>query len=144
MSNNADDYDVGYGKPPKHTQFKPGKSGNPKGRPKQTRNFKTDLQEELQALVTVSEGGKTKTVSRQQAVIMRTMEKALQGDPKAVKMLVGWASTYLMEEPDLLASLPVTQEDQALLDRYGLSRGTEPEEGLEPVDGKYGGGEQDA
>jgi|TARA_R110002072_G_scaffold58405_3_gene148981 hypothetical protein len=144
MSNNADDYDVGYGKPPKHTQFKPGKSGNPKGRPKQTRNFKTDLQEELQALVTVSEGGKTKTVSRQQAVIMRTMEKALQGDLKAVKMLVGWASTYLMEEPDLLASLPVTQEDQALLDRYGLSRGTEPEEGLEPVDGKYGGGEQDA
>jgi hypothetical protein len=37
------DYQVGYGKPPKHTQFKPGKSGNPQGRPKGTKNLKTDL-----------------------------------------------------------------------------------------------------
>jgi hypothetical protein len=144
MSDNTSDYEVGYGKPPKHTQFKPGKSGNPKGRPKKTRNFKTDLEEELGALVTINEGGKKQTISRQQAVIKRTMEKALQGDLRAVKMLVDWTNLQLMEEPDLLASLPLTQEDQALLDRYGLSRGTEPEEGLEPVDGKYGGGEQDA
>lgn len=144
MSDNTSDYEVGYGKPPKHTQFKPGKSGNPKGRPKKTRNFKTDLEEELGALVTINEGGKKQTISRQQAIIKRTMEKALQGDLRAVKMLVDWTNLQLMEEPDLLASLPLTQEDQALLDRYGLSRGTEPEEGLEPVDGKYGGGEQDA
>ena len=38
---------VGYKRPPKHTQFKPGQSGNPRGRGKNTRNFKTDLVEEL-------------------------------------------------------------------------------------------------
>ena len=42
-----DEYDVGYKKPPKRTQFKPGQSGNPRGRPKGTKNLKTDLAEAL-------------------------------------------------------------------------------------------------
>ena len=41
------DYEVGRGKPPLHTRFKPGESGNPKGRPKGVRNFKTDVQATL-------------------------------------------------------------------------------------------------
>jgi hypothetical protein len=41
------DYDVGHAKPPKHTRFQPGQSGNPRGRPKGTKNLKTDLIEEL-------------------------------------------------------------------------------------------------
>ncbi len=41
------DYEVGYGKPPRHTRFQPGRSGNPRGRPKDTKNLKTDLIEEL-------------------------------------------------------------------------------------------------
>ena len=45
----SSDYEVGYGKPPEHTRFQPGRSGNPRGRPKGTKNLKTDLVEELGA-----------------------------------------------------------------------------------------------
>lgn len=122
MSDDTNDYEVGYAKPPKHSQFKPGQSGNPKGRPKRVRNFKTDLQEELQARITVSEGGKPLTISRQQAVIKRTMEKALQGDLRAVQMLAQWVGTYLVDDPEALTAEPLTAEDLALLARYGLDR----------------------
>ena len=55
---------TGYGNPPKHTQFKPGQSGNPAGRPKGAKNLKTDLEEEMRELIVVREGGNTKTVSK--------------------------------------------------------------------------------
>ena len=63
-------YEVGYGKPPKHTQFEPGQSGNPRGRPKGTKNLKTDLMEELGEKILVREGEQARRVSKQRAVVM--------------------------------------------------------------------------
>jgi Family of unknown function (DUF5681) len=50
-------YDVGYGKPPLHSRFKKGRSGNPHGRPKGSSNMSTLLDHALNEQVVVSENG---------------------------------------------------------------------------------------
>jgi hypothetical protein len=61
-------YDVGYGKPPRHSRFKKGRSGNPHGRPQGSRNMSTLLDRALNEQVVVSENGKRKTITKRDAV----------------------------------------------------------------------------
>ena len=74
--------------PPKVKQFAKGKSGNPKGRPKGSRNLLTVLDKELGQSVVVNEGGKKKTVTRLQAMIKRLVSGALQGEQRSLLTLV--------------------------------------------------------
>lgn len=80
-------YDVGFRKPPKHTQFQPGLSGNPKGRPKGTKNLKTDIKEELAELILIKEGGRPFKVSKQRAMLKSLAAKAIKGDVRAANAL---------------------------------------------------------
>src|ERR1039457_3785601 len=59
------DYKIGYGKPPEHSRFAKGRSGNPKGRPKGRKNLETDLDERLGEKITIREGDQTRKVSKQ-------------------------------------------------------------------------------
>ena len=79
----SESYEVGYKKPPKHTQFKPGQSGNPRGRPKGTKNLKTDLMEELGERIVVREGDHSRKVSKQRAMLKSVVNRAIQGDARA-------------------------------------------------------------
>ena len=81
-------YEIGYRRPPAAARFKSGQSGNPKGRPKGSRNFLTLLEDELAGKVVVSENGRKKTVTRLQAMVKRIVAGALQGDQKALMALV--------------------------------------------------------
>jgi len=81
-------YDVGYGKPPRHSQFGKGHSGNPRGRAKGSRNLSTLLDSALNERVTVSENGKRKRISKREAILKQLVNKAASGDPKSIQMLL--------------------------------------------------------
>jgi Family of unknown function (DUF5681) len=83
------DYRVGYGKPPRHTRFKPGVSGNPRGRPKEAKNLSTLVHEALNEPVVVAENGRRRKVSKRQAIIKQLVNRSAQGDLKAMQMLLG-------------------------------------------------------
>jgi hypothetical protein len=79
---------VGYGHPPEHTRFQPGRSGNPKGRPKGSKNFSTLFSEELAQLVTLTENGKRRRMPKRQALAKQVINKALSNDPKAAALVL--------------------------------------------------------
>lgn len=78
-------YNVGYGHPPKHTQFKPGQSGNPKGRPKGARSASSIATEILNQKLTLKNGHK---ITCREALIHRLRENALKGDRHALDRLL--------------------------------------------------------
>ena len=113
-----DDDDVGFGKPPKHTQFKPGQSGNPAGRPKGTKNLKTDLEEELRELITVREGGNQKIVSKQRAMLKSLTAKAVQGDPRAAAIVIDMMYRLLHEDDAEDTSRGPSPDDKAIIEAF--------------------------
>jgi hypothetical protein len=108
--------EVGYKKPPKHSQFKPGQSGNPKGRPKGANNFATDIRAALKAPVNVTQDGALRRVSTQQALLMRLKAKALGGDARALEKALLLAQSYGMPDPGETVS--TTADDEAILEIY--------------------------
>jgi len=80
-------YDIGYGKPPKHTQWKKGQSGNPKGRPRRDLNVSALLATLLVQRIVVRTGKTTTRRTRIEHLVHRLFERALEGDPRLMKMV---------------------------------------------------------
>jgi hypothetical protein len=78
------------GTPPKHTQFRKGTSGNPRGRPKGSKNLSTYLMEAARDQVTATVGGRTRTISKLQATTMQLATKAAGGDQAAIGRFLDW------------------------------------------------------
>jgi adenylosuccinate synthase len=78
------------GNPPKHTQFRKGTSGNPRGRPKGSKNLSTYLMEAARDQVTTTIGGRTRRISSLQATTMQLATKAAGGDQAAIGRFLDW------------------------------------------------------
>ncbi|MEQ8992764.1 MAG: DUF5681 domain-containing protein [Pseudomonadales bacterium] len=107
-------YAVGYGHPPMHSRFKPGQSGNPRGRPKGSKNFKTDLLEVLKMPVQIGENGRKRKISSQRAGLLRLREKALAGDARALDRLLEFARNY-NDEDEGSSQLVRSSSDESIL-----------------------------
>ncbi len=109
---------TGFCRPPVHTRFKSGVSGNPAGRPKGTRNLSNDVKRTLQTLVKLKDQGQPRRVSTQEAALMRLREKALKGDPRSLDRLLEYARMYNNDVETTSSDKSLTAEDQAILDAY--------------------------
>uniref|UniRef100_UPI003B51DF32 DUF5681 domain-containing protein n=1 Tax=Roseovarius indicus TaxID=540747 RepID=UPI003B51DF32 len=112
-------YKVGYGRPPKETQFKPGKSGNPKGRPRRAKNIDTMLRDALMEMIEVTENGKRKRLTKIEALFTKCLNGALKGDQRAIdrvfRVIQALRAAQSAENADGLAANHVPASDSEVL-----------------------------
>ena len=113
----ADEYQVGYRRPPHHTRFKPGQSGNPRGRPKGARGLKTDLRQALCGQHTIQINGKPLRGNRQELMMLTLATRAASGDLKAQGLLIPLILQLLGATAGEDNAARLSAHDQALLDR---------------------------
>lgn len=89
---NERDYEVGYGKPPKATRFKPGDRGNPRGRPPGSLNLTTIIEKALTQKLSVRKGDKTVQRAAVQVIADTFAVKAAQGDHRALNGMINLLS----------------------------------------------------
>lgn len=112
----AGNYEVGKRKPPKHTRYKKGQSGNPKGRPKGAKNVATDLAEEASELVAVREGDRVIKVSKQRVMIKALFNKAMKGDVRAATTVLAMTQKIGDQAGADLAAPELQLDEEALLE----------------------------
>ena len=100
MTENEQADSVGYKRPPREHQFRPGQSGNPSGRPKGARNFRSELREELSEVVTVRDGDREIEVSKQRALIKSLVAAAIDGNQRAAASVLAMCVRMLADAED--------------------------------------------
>jgi hypothetical protein len=109
-------YLVGYGRPPRHSRFKKGQSGNPSGRRHYTETFRARqlAGQELNRKLTVREDGKTVRMSALQAIMRKSILLAAQGNVAAIKEVFKLSCVATGTDP--LAAEPIRKITRVIVD----------------------------
>jgi hypothetical protein len=114
-------YGVGYGRPPLSTRFRPGKSGNPKGRPKGVRNVSSMARDALEKTIDLAENGTHRKMTVRERAYEQLAEKAISGDIKALNFLLALESQErpagLDQSDDRASAEQALEIVEAFLDR---------------------------
>lgn len=125
-----DVFAVGYKKPPQHSRFQPGRSGNPRGKQKGVRNFGSDVKRTLEVPVSLNEQGRARRVSTQEAALLRLREKALKGDARSIVQILELAKIFNNSTAvEAVGNEALAAEDQAILDAYAQEVRSRPRGG---------------
>jgi Family of unknown function (DUF5681) len=115
MSNRDETYQVGYAKPPRSGRFAKGRSGNPAGRPKGSRNLATIFNKISRERVRVKTETGTKFITKLEAALTQLTNKAASGDLRAIRELFNWLRGF-QDENSVSSPSPVSRErDQAVI-----------------------------
>ena len=126
MSRADEDQDqVGYARPPRKTQFQKGKSGNPAGRVKGSKNFSKVFLEALSEPVTVTERGERKRITKGEAIIKQLVNKGASGDARAIQLLLAELRHHVESEFPADQAAQEEQEQLLMLERLTLEERAE-------------------
>jgi hypothetical protein len=110
-------YEVGYGRPPENAQFRPGCSGNPKGRPRKRKTVSILIEEALARRVRVEENGRSHRISAEEIIIRRLVNAAAKGDLKAIQLLLQLRERYRGSSAESIDPQDL-ESDREILDAY--------------------------
>jgi hypothetical protein len=137
-----DNFECGYGKPPKDKQFKKGVSGNPSGRPKKDIKFKSlsrMVRDNFLREVKVTVNGKPCKMRMMEAVIAKLEMNALQGNVQAAKLLLALGAKHIPDNltiQELMEGREIfewTPEDIERFSKENILKGPEEAVGLDDV-----------
>lgn len=118
LMSNANHKTGGYKNPPLHTRWKKGQSGNPQGKRRGRKNYRTELFDELADKVTVTENGRRRSLTKQTLIIKRMVADAVKGDARARDQLWRFMSLFDTADDDSKAVAPTSAEDADILARF--------------------------
>jgi len=109
---------VGYRRPPKHSRFQPGQSGNPGGRPLGVKSLSDMVRKIVGQKVTVTENGRTRRIPRLEAILLRAASEASRGDAASLRLLLQLAERHGESAQTGAERETIAAEDVAILRRY--------------------------
>jgi Family of unknown function (DUF5681) len=111
-------YAVGYGKPPRHSRFEPGQSGNPRGRLPGSKNLSSLLKKALDEPVIVVENNRRRRIAKREAIVKQFVNQSAKGDLKATQLLLSILRDLEgRAEPGSADADKITEADQQIIAR---------------------------